>query len=140
MAVRRNILFGAAAVMLLERAAAAPVAPHPDAELIALCAEHRELERRKIAEWDSRPRNITFEAEAALDAATTDPMIGRQGEIAERLAELKATTAEGLLAWITMVATFDADLSEFDPDDDFSGRMLACICRDAIALLAGSAA
>ncbi len=105
---------------------------HPDAELIAVCAEFDRLEQAYIDRGGDyepgSPEDDAAEAERDRLSAAQDPLVAR-------MCELRATTREGQAARARSLALWNAELLK--PGSGDTGTCLtAAIVRD---LLAGSA-
>ena len=128
---RRSMLRGAGGALAGIGVALPAIIPaSPDAELIAVCAEFDACDRRVRYIYD----------EAAMDedatAAAAAPLFAREGELLERLYQLRATTAEGMLARARTLAQHGGD-GAFSLELDHStgtGRMVIALMRDALAI------
>ena len=136
---RRNLLTAAAASVMLPGAVKAEGAGqpvHPDAELIAACAEYRRIQWAFEAYYDTLPDG---------DIDDDDPawaMLGPVNALVEQIVALRATTAEGHLARGRALAfhyqPHHASLQD-DPDRAFSDRAQAAALRDLVSIERGAA-
>ena len=117
---RRALAIGTAAAAGVAPVAAA-LAPNPDAELIALCAELDAMERAYLAIFAPGSRFVT---EAAQDAEAAR-IYHAQGPILERLAMLRPSTIEGSRAVAHSLALADQEL--FKPGGAGADRLLVAV-------------
>jgi hypothetical protein len=103
---RRTILQSGVAATILA-VTPAIVASHPDADLIATCAEFDALERQKLALYDG-PNAISYDDEYER---ATRPICERQRLLLDKLTEMRATTLDGHLVRIRSMVLED---QEFD--------------------------
>ncbi len=107
-----------------------PIAPSPDAELIAVCAEFDAWQRRFLATdfealGDDTPAGLAASAEQRC-------CIDAQDALLDRMSELRAVTWEGQAARARSLALWDAELMKPDPHDT-NQRLTAAIVRDLLA-------
>ncbi len=135
----RRILFaGASAVILgagITAGAAASVADlvptDPDAELIRVCGEIVAVERAWNAIYDG-PSAIVDDTAAKAASAGFD---ARMGVLLDEMESIHAVSAAGVLARAKALAVHNGDFaSSFDWPESITGRLLACLMRDALAL------
>ena len=141
MTLRRDFLaFTAGAVAartVLPRvghAATLEAAPaHPDAELLALCAEFDAWEHRFLA-TDFKAENDTPAAFAAQ--MEQERCRDAQDSLVDRMCDLRAVTLEGQRARARSLLLWDPELMEpFCPDA--GDHLIAAIVRDLLAGTAG---
>lgn len=135
MATRRKPLEAAAAVPASGAVVQPAPSVHPDAELIALCAAHDDLERRYRASFD--PSSPTYVEDDDARDLVNDPICDAQEPLAERICAMRATTLEGARARVRSILLWDADA---DPAKDplclgrsINHRMTAAVFRDLLA-------
>ncbi len=127
---RRTLLAATASAAVLSGAAAAASAtPHPDAELIALCARYVALDREFCSvgqhTWDmsfSDPEYIRCEKIACA-------LVPEMHELEEQIADMPARTVPGLLAKANagrhqLSGDADRDPSPSDPDNALTWSLL----------------
>ena len=127
---RRNLLTAAAASVMLPSAVMAGKdgqIAHPDAELLAACAEFDRLERGYLALGfgydEETPEGASIEAEQSRLAEEQELLV-------DRICELRAVTREGQAARARSLALWDAELMK--PQYDIAGRLTQAIVRDLI--------
>lgn len=129
-ATRRGILAASAALPMVGMAKASE--PHPDAELIRLCAEYEALEVRICGLFDGPD---AIEDEGALDLAA-EPLRKEQDALLRRITPVPAATVAGLLARIRLLAAEMPEWITVDDDDYRERRMIGSILRDGLLLQA----
>ena len=116
---------------LTEQWAEAPVASHPDADLLNACATFDMLERAYLANGFAHDpltlKGVAIEAEQ-------DRIQREQHPLVDSMCEMRAVTMEGQAARARSLALWDAELMK--PQGDITGQFTQAIVRD---LLAGSA-
>jgi len=131
---RRSFVAGAAALPVVAIApvvaSAATTTGGPDAELIAVCAEHDRLHQQIEA---------AYEASGLLDkdpsAEVTGPLFRQTGAVIDRMFELRATTAAGIQARAHSLAVQNGRLEHsFDWPETWAGKALGALLRDAAAI------
>ena len=125
---RRSLLGGAAVLAAAPALMSEATSAHPDAELLAACAAHDELERAYLATGFSyecgTPEYDAAEAEQVRISAA-------QGPYVTRICEARPVTWEGHAARARTLALCDPDL--FRRASDYTNEaMLAAIVRDLI--------
>jgi len=106
---------------LLAAAPAAPVAPNPDAELVALCAQMDDLEREFLAtDFGAMPN--TPEGDHA--EAEQDRLLVAQEPIVDAICNLPCTTHEGAVAVARSLALWDAEFFKRGGPGDYTNRRL----------------
>jgi hypothetical protein len=103
-------------------------AAQPDAELIQVCAEFVSLELQ-TREIYASPLD-----DDAADAAV-QPGHLRKMAILDRMADIRATTADGIQARAHALAEHNRDMAySLDHDETMAGRLVGYLLRDAAAL------
>jgi len=134
---RRSLLGGAAVAL-----AAAPVGSpgnvvvppvadhHPDAALIAVCAEFDAIERHIVSHYAGGSRKIEDDEERDVAIA---PFQEAQAPLLERIIALRATTPDGFMARARTLALWDLDaMRQIGPGHYLEDRMLAALLRDMV--------
>ena len=136
---RRRLLAGVASVAIaggVLPVASGHAAEHPDAKLIAVCAEHRRIHWAFEAYYDTLPDGNIDDDDPAW--AMLDPV----DALVEQIVALRATTAEGHLARGRALAfhylPHHPSLQD-DPDGAFSDRAQAAALRDLVSIERGTA-
>lgn len=114
----------AAASVGMAQAAAA------DAELIALCAQFDENERRYIALYAD---DLAIEDEAARDAIA-EPIQAEQRDLAERITSYRITTLAGFAAVARSLGLWDSTIGEPEDHGGINEMLTAMLVRDARGL------
>ena len=105
---------------------------HPDAELIAVCAEFDACERQTSIIHGTGPDCVVDDDEASLVSA---PIFARMHVLLDRMDELRATTPAGIQARAHCLAQHCGSLQySFDYEDTIPGRLLGYLMRDSAAL------
>ena len=113
-----------------ELLAGAPTTPHPDAELIVVCAKFDRLEHRYIAIGGHHAAGSPAEDGAdAKRARITEA----QSELVDRMIKLRAVTLEGHAARAHSLALWDAEMMKPGTTGDTGTRLTAAIVRDLLA-------
>ena len=105
---------------------------HPDADLIAVCAEFDAHERQTMIIHGDGPDCIVDDTEASVVSA---PIFARMHVLLDRMDELRATTPAGIQARAHSLALHGGDFGySFDYPDTMVGRLLVYLMRDSAAL------
>ncbi len=134
---RRGLLGGAVASLAAAPAGmpgsvvVPPVADHhPDAALIAVCAEFDAIERHINSHYAGGSRNIEDDDERDVAIA---PFQEAQAPLLERIIALRATTPGGFMARARTLALWDQDaMRHIGPGHYLEDRMLAALLRDMV--------
>ncbi len=109
--------------------AAAAFTTGDDAELIGVCAEFIACDRRQRAIYDGPDDVDDDEA-----AAATAPIFARMKGLLAQMEQLRATTSDGIAARAQSLAQHSGEGAfSFDARSTITGRLLACLLRDAAA-------
>ena len=131
MSTRRSFLTGALAAGSVLPVGAALAAEHPDAELIAVCAEFDSLDHQQVAIFDG-PTSIPDDDEADAAAA---PVFERMNVLLDHMEDMRATTAFGIQARAHSLTVHGGHGQyDFGYVDSMVGRLLSYLMRDAAAL------
>ena len=133
---RRNLLPAAAASVMLPSAVGASNVRasniHPDAELIAVCAEFDACERQTSIIHGSGPDCVIDDDEARLVSA---PFFDRMRVLLDRMDGLRATTSAGIQARAHCLAQHGGHGDyDFGSRDTMVGRLQVYLMRDSTAL------
>jgi hypothetical protein len=136
--VTRRRLAGGAAFLGLAGLAASSIiadAPHPDAELIALCHQFDELERAYQKIYDD-PDATEDEEEAARLA---QPIVARRAVLLPQVIALRATTFEGLMTRARTVYLEDVQIGReavevLEGSPYMNELLMAALHRDLMAM------
>lgn len=113
---------------------AAPV-PDPDAELIALCAAHDDLERRYRASFE--PSSPFYVEDDDERDRVNDPLQQAQEPLVERICAMRGTTPESWRARARSILLWDANIDPAEdalcPGHTTDRRMMAALFRDMLA-------
>jgi hypothetical protein len=136
MSTRRDFFaFTAGAVVaktVLPLVARAETVQHPDAVLIAICAEFDACERQTSIIHGTGPDCVVDDDEAN---ATSAPVFARMRVLLDRMDELRATTPAGIQARAHSLALHGGHGGySFDCFDSMVGRLLVYLMRDSAAL------
>jgi len=123
---RRRALLGAALAAPLAATPAIAAAPHPDAAVIAACAELDRLQRQWLRLFDG-PGAIEDEAERE---AAGEPILDAQEPLLDRICAAECATAEGIAAKLRSLALIDQNAHDLD-SAYHDERLLASVMRDA---------
>jgi hypothetical protein len=130
---RRSIFGSIAAVAVAAPAMAASTQPpSPDTYLLWMIACYNDLEQNWVQALNAAPEDIA--EDRLYDQRVVRPIEVRQRALLARIHATTATTAEGLLARIGMLAFANPDLVEHTDGEE---GMIAAIIRDGLALQAG---
>jgi len=125
---RRGLLGGAAALAVAPIAPVMSAHPHPDRELIAVCAEFDAIERYINSHYAGGSRKIEDDDERDVAIA---PFQEAQEPLLERIVALLATTPDGFMARARTLALWDLDaMRQIGPGNYLEDRMLAALLRD----------
>jgi hypothetical protein len=126
---RRRLCGGSAALLAIApMLIAAAATPHPDRDLLRLCAEFEATELRIIGIYDGPDRTIN-DAEADRLAA---PLEAHRDVLLADMGTLTAKTADGIAARAQLLASHNySGAFAFDDPDTLSGTLLAQLLRDA---------
>ncbi len=131
---RRGVLGGAAALTVAPAALATPADLHPDAELIAVCAEFDAIERHINSHYAGGSRKIEDDEERDVAIA---PFQEAQEPLLERIIELRASTPDGFIARARTLALWDTEaIRHIGPENYLNERMLVALLRDMTGALA----
>jgi hypothetical protein len=117
---------GAAALVVATPAIATP--QHPDADLIALCDQFKELERDMQAAFKDDMTNAEWEAADKIADATRES----QAPLLDRMCAMRFTTMEGAAAVASCWALwFDPQMAVTAEDDggNTDDRLMALLMR-----------
>ncbi len=104
--------------------------PHPDRELIGVCAEFDAIERHINSHYAGGSRKIEDDEER--DGAIA-PFQEAQAPLLERIIALRATTLDGFMARARTLALWDLDaMRQIGPGHYLEDRMLAALLRDMV--------
>ncbi len=128
----RRAVFGTAAAVTVPIGASATTRPaHPDAELLALCRTFDELQRQYLAtDFDcdtGSPADLAAEAERDRLEKAQDPLV-------DRIAEIQATTLEGVAARARSLVGWDLELLREDREVGTGAEMARAVFGDLLAL------
>ncbi len=127
---RRGLLGGAAVLAVAPVAPAMSAHPHPDRELIAVCAEFDAIERHINSHYAGGSRNIEDDEERDVAIA---PFQEAQEPLLERIIALRATTPDGFKARARTLALWNQDaMRQIGPGHYLEDRMLAALLRDLV--------
>ncbi len=127
---RRGLLGGAAVLAVAPVAPAMSAYPHPDRELIAVCAEFDAIERHINSHFAGGSRKIEDDDER--DGAVA-PFQEAQEPLLERIIALRATTSDGFKARARTLAGWNQDaMRQIGPGHYLEDRMLAALLRDMV--------
>lgn len=133
-ATRRGIPAAVSTLPLVGRARAS--GPHPDAELIQLCAEYEAIEDRIRGLYEGA---VPIQDERELDRAV-EPLSAEQEALLLRITRVPATTIPGLHARIRLLAIENPDWAGSVDDSDYREcRMIRALLRDGMLLRSGGA-
>jgi hypothetical protein len=124
-----QIAGGAAVVAVAASAASLAQAVQPenaDAELIVLCAQFDDLQRRTNAVFE------TADDDDEQDALIA-PLHGAQNDLAERICSMRATTSAGFSALAATIALAAPEMVDEEHVCDAPGGLLAMLLRDLTA-------
>ncbi len=124
---RRRLFGSAAAVALVGALPATAATPHPDADLIHLCAEFDALERKMQA---GPPAGLKFGEDEIWNEAIFAP----QRILLDLICAARCTTLEGMRARARTFALWQEDDPSFSPDSGYwDDRMGFALMRDLAA-------
>jgi hypothetical protein len=132
---RRTILARLPAAALASSAvlstAALAVDRDADAELIRLCAEHDQLERQRLAIFETGPK--TMEGDRERDKAI-EPITDKQEALLARFHPIQATTFAGIVARARTLILWDPEILDVDEGCCPDEILIAGLLRDILAM------